>query len=255
MINYRSLNEMNDFADVARLEQLVWQTADVDTITLHAMRVITHTGGCILGAYHDGQMVGCAVGFATRDSDRLWSHFAAVHPDFRRQGIGEGLKRFQREWALEQGYQRMNWTFDPLQSANANFNFRRLGVTAHTYHVNFYGEMQDALNAGMQSDRLQVLWDFSTRTTGKAGSTDAPFALVYSAGKPEIGVTPENEPIRVAIPRHFNAIKAQDLGLAREWQLALRQVFLDALAKNYAIVAFDRGPDSGYYTLSTRSLA
>ena len=56
----------------------------------------------------------------------------------------------------------MAWTFDPLQAGNANFNFNRLGTTARIYSVNHYGDMQDGINAGMASDRLEAQWQLDS---------------------------------------------------------------------------------------------
>src|SRR2546428_11867825 len=98
---------------------------------------------------------------------------AGVRPGLQDRGIGFLLKRAQRQEALERGLDRMVWTYDPLQSLNASFNLRKLGVTASRYYVDYYGEMPDAINRGLPSDRLVVDWRlrepaFATRLTGDA---------------------------------------------------------------------------------------
>ncbi len=64
----------------------------------------------------------------------------AVRPEFRSFNAGYLLKLAQRSKVIEKGIERMTWTFDPLQSVNAYFNFNKLGVVSDQYFVNFYGE-------------------------------------------------------------------------------------------------------------------
>ena len=54
---------------------------------------------------------------------------------------------------------RSTWTFDPLVRANARFNLVKLGAVAVAYLTDFYGEMQDGINAGDRSDRCAVKWE------------------------------------------------------------------------------------------------
>ena len=88
----------------------------------------------------------------------------AVTPSHRNLNLGYRLKLAQRDRALAQGIDRMTWTFDPLQSLNAHFNFAKLGVSAGTYKVNFYGEATSGflLQIGMGTDRLWVTWQLDS---------------------------------------------------------------------------------------------
>ena len=54
-------------------------------------------------------------------------------------GLGRALKLFQRELAMGQGYDLIEWTFDPLEIKNAFFNLERLGAVVRRYVVNHYG--------------------------------------------------------------------------------------------------------------------
>ena len=56
-----------------------------------------------------------------------WSHMTGVLPEYR-GGLGYRLKLEQRARALAQGYDLIEWTFDPMQAMNAHFNFAKLGV-------------------------------------------------------------------------------------------------------------------------------
>src|SRR3954453_4323495 len=56
----------------------------------------------------------------------------------------------------------MSWTFDPLQSLNAYFNFNKLGVIADRYLPNFYGEDAASFLHQTGTDRLWVSWFVSS---------------------------------------------------------------------------------------------
>ena len=87
----------------------------------------------------------------------LWSHMAGVLPEFR-GGLGFRLKLAQRDRALAQGYDLIEWTFDPMQAMNAHFNFAKLGGVVEEYAPNFYGESTSALHRGTPTDRVVLSW-------------------------------------------------------------------------------------------------
>ena len=159
-IAIRELRTMPDIVATVELQKAVWGMQDVEAASPHTLRAIVHAGGAVIGAEADGRLVGFCFGMAAwREGELwLWSHMAGVRPAYQGRGIGLKLKLAQRAWALGKGFRRMAWTFDPMQCGNANFNFNRLGTTARHYSVNHYGDMQDGINAGMASDRLEAQW-------------------------------------------------------------------------------------------------
>ena len=235
-----------EFDAVSDLEMLVWGMSERQSISSDVLNVLGHTGGGVLGAFDGEKLVAFTIAFATNEAGRLWSHIAAVHPDYQSQGIGYELKHKQREWAVEQGYQRMSWTFDPLQRRNAYFNFHLLGAECQIYHENFYGEMSDGINAGLPSDRFEVLWHFDDKPR-LIPPKEASFLLDASLKL----LTPSEEWHFVEIPYEIKALKAENMELAREWQLALRGVLQSAFAKGYRVVDFvnDREMRRAYYCL------
>jgi predicted GNAT superfamily acetyltransferase len=193
------------------------------------------------------------------------SHMAGALPGYRDQGVGYALKLKQREIVLAQGIDLITWTFDPLESRNARFNFRKLGATCGVYLRNLYGAMRDKLNAGLPSDRFQVDWRIASprvesRLRGEMG--DASASALMAAGVPLINPPFAGEPLRPApialageermliqIPSDFQSLKARDRNLALEWRLHTREAFEEAFAKGY--LATDLILESGrsYYLL------
>ena len=84
-------------------------------------------------------MVGFAFGFLGREHGQITihSHMLAVLESYRHLDLGSQLKQAQRERAIAMGIHEMTWTFDPLQSRNAHFNFSKLGVVSDTVQSRF----------------------------------------------------------------------------------------------------------------------
>ena len=137
----------------------VWGTI-TPLVGVELLRAIEHAGGYVAAAYLDDQVVGGSLGFLGRHdgAPSLHSHITGILPGVRRTGLGRAMKLHQRAWAADHGLTWVTWTFDPLVRRNAWFNIDVLGAQVHEYLVDFYGPIDDAINAGDESDRLLVAW-------------------------------------------------------------------------------------------------
>jgi predicted GNAT superfamily acetyltransferase len=189
---------------------------------------------------------------------------AAVHPDYQSQGIGFELKQFQRKWALENGYLEIGWTFDPLQRGNANFNLHVLGGAASIYHENFYGDLTDGINAGLPSDRVEVIWKLRNPrvkrlSEGKQPSTlfsipdyvDDTLCLLSSVdNQPTLNNLSLEQPVFFAeIPAKISDLKVMSKDVALAWRLALRDTFQTAFQAGYTAQDFVLINSRYYYVL------
>ena len=164
-IQIRDLTTIDEFRQVVALEKAIWgYTDEGDLVTVPVFIFTVHRGATLIGAFDllakaAGQMVGFAYAVVGMKDGRpmLWSHMAGVLPEFR-GGLGYRLKLAQRERALAQGYDLIEWTFDPLQAMNAHFNFAKLGGVVEEYAPNFYGESTSALHRGTPTDRVVLSW-------------------------------------------------------------------------------------------------
>ncbi len=154
-----AIETIDGFRQCLAIQQQTWRFTDLDIVPLHVLVTAAHTGGLVLGAWVQDQLVGFVLGFAGRDSGGMpyhHSHMAAVLPAYRSLGIGYALKQEQARQIARQGIDLIVWTFDPLETRNAHFNFNRLGAVARTYLVNHYGILEDGLNKGLETDRFAV---------------------------------------------------------------------------------------------------
>jgi predicted GNAT superfamily acetyltransferase len=153
----RSLSRLEEFSQAEALQGQAWNCPDREIVPAHLLQAQAGHGGCVLGAWQESELVGLVYGFPT-GLDYLYSHLAAVSPALQGRGLGERLKRAQGEWAQRKGLRRVVWTFDPLQVANARLNLNKLGAVGQRYKVNYYGPLDDELNRGVETDRLEVDW-------------------------------------------------------------------------------------------------
>jgi len=166
--------------------------------------ITTKRGAILIGAYDaSDRMVGFVYSIVGMKPGQVlqWSHMLGVLAEYRNSGLGRALKLAQRERALAQGYDLIEWTFDPLQSANAHLNFRKLGATCDSYWVNFYGETSSFLHR-IGTDRLWLTWDLdSPRVLRRLDAVPGPTkkaVLDMKAALDRAGITNQDPALRQA---------------------------------------------------------
>jgi predicted GNAT superfamily acetyltransferase len=235
------------------LQELVWGGDYRAVVPAHMLYIVGTSGGIVLGAYLNGQLVGFVLGLLAQRNGRLYhaSHMLGIHPDHQGGGIGAALKWQQRERALAQGLDLMTWTFDPLEARNAHFNLHKLGVISRTYLENVYGEMADRLNQGLPSDRLYVEWWLQSTPKSQAGRArqePAPTAegmvtvLRNDGGTPVVRLDRvPGTPLSIEVPDAIQRVKREDPQLALRWRRAQRQALTWAFDHGYVVRDFVRG--------------
>ncbi|MCZ7534602.1 MAG: GNAT family N-acetyltransferase [Acidimicrobiia bacterium] len=212
-------------------------------IDAHMVRAFALSGEQVLCAYeadHAGDpdhVVGASVAWFGRDAEgeHLHSHITGVDPGLQGRSIGYALKLHQRAWALERGIATVRWTFDPLLRRNAFFNLCKLGAFADRYHVDLYGAMTDATNAGDESDRFAVCWSLTDAraTRAAAGSeiepdieslaaSGASVILDEGSGGRPIASPPSGGVLLARVPAEMTRMRIEEPALAREWRAAAR---------------------------------
>ncbi len=267
MIHYRDIHDTTELHRIVEMELAVWSTGHESAVPHNMLIAIIHSGGMVIAADDGEKLVGFALAMPARRGNDLilWSHMAGVLPTYQRQGIGLGLKLAQREWALAHNFPAIAWTFDPLQRGNANFNLRLLGGRGDTYHVNFYGDMLDGINAGMPSDRLEITWTLRDNRVEQTAlgqslafyTTSFPadqFLLAADeAGVPRLSPQLKNALTHdwyfIQIPYHIGTLKRSDINRAKDWQNALRQAMQTAFAQGYTALDFISEGERCWYVL------
>lgn len=258
------IHDLEGERSVSSLFDRVWGTVGQPVLPSNLLHAITHAGNYLVGAWADEELVGAAFGFlgSRRETPYLHSHMTGVDPKRQASGVGLALKLHQRGWALSHGLTRIEWTFDPLIRHNAYFNLMKLGATIVDYHVNFYGDMADQINAGDESDRVLVSWDLlservGTATEGRLPEIDlervrsegASVALDLHRDAPVTG--PAGAPrLLCHIPDDVVGLRRSDPAAASVWRRALRETFGEALRSGYQATGMTR---DGWYLLEKKA--
>ncbi len=283
-MNIRFLETPEELTAAEDLQRLVWPGDDTEIVPVHMLLAALHGGGLVIGAYDGELLAGFVFGFPGMDITpqgfqyRHCSHMAAVHPDYRDSGLGFKLKRAQWQMVRRQGLDHITWTYDPLQSRNANFNIAKLGAVCNTYLPNYYGDLRDALNIGVPSDRFQVDWWVNSarvkRRLGQQPRKKMGLAHYLSAETPRLNetfintaglivprssytsvslISPSSPPLLLLeIPADFLAIKTADPTLAIEWRTHTSALFEEMFSIGYLVTDFVYLPGSqprSYYVL------
>ncbi len=265
-IQIKPLKTIEELKTVEELQLEVWGCSEREVLPSLALIPLLDIGGVLIGAFDGQKLVGFVVGFPGLQAGTplLHSDMLAVKGEYRSSGLGYELKLAQREAALQQGIERITWTFDPLQSTNAHLNFRKLGVTADRYKIDYYGETSSVLHR-TGTDRLWVTWLLRServiqRINDKAVDSRAlaelPALLRIGADdEPVVSELPLTEPsLTIAIPNDINTIIKTDEELAKRWRAATRGAFTAALTADYLVTDFFRkanGKDqAGVYSLT-----
>src|SRR5262249_2242670 len=133
--SYRDLTALDDYARVLELERIIWGPGYDDVVPVSILAISVIRGGILIGAFHGNQMVGFVYSLPALKHGKptQWSHMLGVLDEFRSDGIGHRLKLLQRERALAQGLDLIEWTYDPMPALNAHLNFTKLGVDVEEY--------------------------------------------------------------------------------------------------------------------------
>jgi predicted GNAT superfamily acetyltransferase len=257
-ITIRDLNSIDDLSQLKAVEKEVWGMADDDTLPLTLAIACQAAGNIFVGAFDKDKLVGFAFGFLGREHGLITvhSHMLAVRDSYRRLDLGSRLKQAQRERAIAIGVQEMTWTFDPLQSRNAHFNFSKLGVVSDTYKVDFYGPETSSMLHRNGTDRLWVRWLLNSRrvqdrlsgNNARAETLDAlrllaPMVRFDPSGRPgraDLGESLSRRRVSIEIPGDILQVEHTDMGLAREWRDATRWAFQEALKAGFVVGDFCR---------------
>lgn len=225
----------------------VWPPGSGAThVKSNLLRALIVSGGYVSAAFDGDEPIGAALAVVGRHRvgegpavnpsswhTHLHSHMAGVLDAHRNRSIGTAVKLHQRAWALEQGIDTIVWSFDPLVRRNARLNLHKLGTEVRGYEPNFYGDMDDAINAGDPSDRVFAWWFLDSAKAITAAREPLPLIDDDDANAEELR--------RVATPEDIVALRGSAPQDALAWRMRVREEFTSALADGYRVIGLDRG--------------
>lgn len=263
----KSLDSFEDFEKLLHVQRVVWKHRDLDLTPVHEFAVSSRMGGILLGAFVGPELAGFVYSFPAvfEGESCQHSHLLAVLPDYQGFGLGKALKWAQRDEAVKRGYRFITWTYDPLQTRNANLNLQALGAISRTYLPDFYGAIPTlCLGPGLPSDRMLIEWPIrdrrvKSRFEGKARKPGYdPAALPKAQERKPGGEDPfhrparpklalEDEVVLVEVPKDVKALAGRP-DLIAEWQAGLRRTMTAYFGRGYVADHFILG-DRAFYVL------
>jgi predicted GNAT superfamily acetyltransferase len=269
----RDLATTEDIRELEPVEREVWGLHERDVTPMTLLIACKEAGAILIGAFDGTKMVGFAFAFPALDEGKIsfHSHMLAVLPEYRDSDLGYKLKLAQRERALRARITEMTWTFDPLQSRNAHFNFAKVGVVSDRYKIDFYGRNSSSVLHQNGTDRLWVTWLMDSRRVlrriEKAIRPEPlptlPALVRFNGdGRParsDLSEALARRRVIIEIPGDILQLEQKDPDLAREWRLATRWAFVESLRAGFFVAEYHRsvrgqqGP--GAYLLQAGELA
>src|SRR5262245_62177171 len=266
-MTYRDLTTLDDFAAVVELERRIWGPGYDDVVPTSILTISVHCGGILIGAFAEERMVGFVYSLPGIKHGRAtqWSHMLGVVSEYRQAGVGHQLKLLQRDRALEMGLDLIEWTYDPLQAANAHLNFVKLGVVVEEYLENVYGESGSPLHQGNPTDRFVAEWHIRSPGTELGAKFVPPSSVPADAVAVnrttwsdewleaiDVDLSIDAPKLMVQIPMGFTDMVTRAPDRAMAWRVCTRAIFTTYLDRGYRVVAFhlDRDARKGTYLLS-----
>lgn len=251
----RELETLDDVSLAFDLFNEIWAGDGSDAVPLNVMKAVAHARNYVAGVWQGERFAAASLAFAWGDlsARSLHSHITGVLGPWQGRGIGYALKLHQRDWAARRGYERITWTFDPLVQRNGWFNLAKLGARIEEYQPDFYGPMDDELNAGDPTDRCLAVWDVhpgDPRPGVNPGPPPLPLLVCGDDETPEVcgQPTPGAAAVSCQVPLDIVGIRRRDPGLALRWRRALRETMGAAIGAGFAASAMTR---DGSYILES----
>jgi predicted GNAT superfamily acetyltransferase len=236
-ITIRHCNGYSDCRACMDVQVAVWNYQAEDVVPHHVLLVAAKTGGQVLGAFDNQEMVGFALAFPAIRGYRFYlhSHMVAVLPQYQSRGIGRLLKIQQREDALARDIGLIEWTFDPLELRNAYFNVARLGAIIRSYIADMYGSSSSPLHARLPTDRLIAEWQLGSPRVR---------ACIEGAR-----AHPTKSAVSIAVPNKIAELRCTAPARALEIQARVRREFGRLFEERYAVTGFSLTEEAGTYLL------
>jgi predicted GNAT superfamily acetyltransferase len=260
---FKEIKELHHLQEAVKLQMETWGKEVISSLPQLVASI--HNGGCVIGVFEDEHLIGFCYGFPgiseTHPKPYLVSHMMAIHPDYRNQKLGEKLKFKQREWALNKGFDRMIWTFDPLEIKNGYLNLTKLGGYVKTYIKSYYGEMNDKLNKGTPSDRFLLEWELQSPVVIEASKgikntspswKNYPLSLNFSLNGEisyarSINEVSNESGVLVPVPKQIQRLKKISPEAAINWRMEIRNAVNRLLSSDYILRGALLDTEMGYY--------
>ncbi|MDI1243680.1 MAG: GNAT family N-acetyltransferase [bacterium] len=272
----RDIESVEEMRATEDLQIEAWGEDDRGIVPLNQFAAARHVGGSLVGAFDNEKLVGFVYGFWGHVLGRIvhHSHMLAVSSAYRNHNLAYRLKLAQRTKVLaDKLTDRITWTFDPLQSINAHFNFAKLGIVSDVYKINIYGDAGASFLHQNGTDRLFVTWLIKSqrveeRVAGNSASVEknddafqgsVRLLTNSNSGMPEpladLTELTSADSVLIEVPTDMISIESSDFELARKWREESRRAFSEAISAGFVVTEyFRKNEQAGSYLLQRKRI-
>ncbi len=258
-LKIKPISSLYDLKKTHDIQRNTWGYRDEMIFPYTIMTSTRHSGGVLLGAYIDDNLVGFLYGYLGMGGGSLYlfSQRMGILPEYQGLGIGTALKLAQREQMLRQGIDLVVWTYEPLAGISARLNIEKLGGIVRTYVRDIYGKVENPLQAGLSMDRVLVEWHLmSERVRSRIGNhVEKPSLKKWLEEEKFPVINPikwqddlpvplpplldmDEGTVLLQIPPNLQDLKKKDLSVAQKWRSVTRKVFETYLSNGYVVTGF-----------------
>lgn len=241
------LKNTDSAREITKILKSAWGSETLDQDLKDIFLASSFNGGISIVARENENIVGINFGFPGYRKGKLYlySHLTGVSHDVKGRGIGISLKMAQKKWALENGFDLIAWTFDPLMNLNASLNIGKLGSISRTYLFNFYGRLDDKINYGITTDRIVAEW-WLNKPNNIFKRPEKVYDLTASIY--DLDIEFKYSTIGLIIPEDFPKLKKANMEKAQYIRNISGKILYDLLGKGYTICGYSK--DKPMYILS-----
>ncbi|MBI5249666.1 MAG: GNAT family N-acetyltransferase [Desulfomonile tiedjei] len=221
------LTTIDEFSELLGLQKEVWGLAAADVVPVHTFKAVSSfmgPKGTVLGYFLDGKIAGYVLTFPTSNPKEVHVDMIGVSKNHQHKGIGSKLLLALRTIMLQHDVDTISWTFDPLESVNANLYIAKLGGIVTRHFTDFYGSVSSPLHSGLPTDRFRVEWHIRTQLVQERIERQIEKTDIFSTPNCAISAC-------VEIPLNIQDLRNGNIKEALEWRMKTREQFDDLVEK------------------------
>lgn len=265
-INLNSDYAYNLLKQIEKLQGPAFLEPACEWVPAHKLAASLDNGGIVCVSYIKKDQDRILLGFIEASpavsgnigsfSPYIYVHVIATHPNIKKKisGIGEEMLKNLKIKAFSLGYELAKWTYDPLQSENANLYIKKCCGIVSDYVNEKY--ILAGHGAGIPGDRFIVNWHFnSENVVRRLDKAYKPFSyedvvngikianttivnVNFFRENKKINNNLKNEVIAIEIPANFTQMCRESKPIASKWRNESRLLFPAYFSSGYIITDF-----------------
>ncbi len=234
---------------MAEQQKIIWEMSDLDSMPPWKILIAPKVGGLLIVAFDRENPIAHAIFTHAHDDlnskPYLYLDMIGVLPEHQGHKIGEDIILKSREFAGNNDYTSIQWTFDPLEGANANLYIGKLGATVTTFYPNYYGELTGRRHQGSVTDRFLAKLEPGAQPKDYQ-NIDA-FITQQTYNRYESLIAQNPGTVAIEFPADLHALLSENGEKAHNIRQSTGNIFMALLSNEYCINGFLRKEESNYY--------